>query len=152
MLYFTWFIQATILTTTYEVTPTLTTKVNTLQHPKIVLPRCGKHRTMDFFHIEDPSQLQRGTLGILEPDPNFSTKVSPQDIDAILCPGWGFTLTGARLGKGGGYYDRYLSQTTAIRIGVGYECQVLTKIPTELHDLSMDLLVTDQGVHSLKKS
>lgn len=59
-------------------------------------------------------------------------------IDVILVPGMAFDATGNRLGRGKGYYDKVLSQTSAYKIGICFDFQFLESVPTEAHDIRMD--------------
>jgi 5-formyltetrahydrofolate cyclo-ligase len=61
-------------------------------------------------------------------------------------PGVCFDLQGNRMGYGGGFYDRFLQQTAAIKIAPAYSFQVLNTIPTETHDITMDIIITPQGM------
>ena len=68
-------------------------------------------------------------------------------IDLILVPGCGFDLEGGRLGRGGGYYDRFLAgQVGVLKVGLCFECQMIDRLPTEAHDQSVDLIVTESRV------
>jgi 5-formyltetrahydrofolate cyclo-ligase len=62
--------------------------------------------------------------------------IPPDRVGLIVVPGLAFTAAGDRLGRGGGYYDRLLSQLPvgAVRVGVGFACQLLDALPTEPHD------------------
>jgi 5-formyltetrahydrofolate cyclo-ligase len=95
---------------------------------------------MEFYEISNG--LQRGKFGIMEP--TASTPIDPSEIDAMIVPGIAFTRQGARLGRGKGFYDKYLSRKgfRAYTIGVCYPCQVVDNIPTEEHDKQLDLVVT----------
>ena len=80
----------------------------------------------------------------------FGVKVPKADMpriipDVLLVPGRAFTPKGDRLGRGGGFYDRYLSNFPGLKIGVCYDEQVIEKLPLEKHDVSVDCLVTDQA-------
>ncbi len=68
--------------------------------------------------------------------------------DVIVVPGTAFTAGGARIGQGGGWYDRFLPQCRddAVTIGLAFAPQVLASIPTEPHDVPLDLVVTENGV------
>ncbi len=62
--------------------------------------------------------------------------------DLIIVPLLGFDETNNRLGRGGGWYDRFLSsQTHALKIGVGYSIQKVASIPTEPHDIALDKII-----------
>lgn len=106
----------------------------------IVLPVVEGDR-MRFFEY-DPARVRTGRFGIVEP--YGAAEVSPQGIDAMLVPGRAFTLAGLRLGRGGGYYDRYLSQAGAegiYRIGVAFGCQVVDELPVTANDVVMDRVI-----------
>lgn len=65
----------------------------------------------------------------------------------ILVPGMGFTENGVRLGKGGGYYDRYLETHPGHKtIALAYEFQILHELPAEPYDKSVDMIVTEKRV------
>ena len=73
-----------------------------------------------------------------------------QGIDLILVPGCGFDRELGRLGRGGGYYDRFLMQQgDTLKVGICFECQVIDRLPTESHDQSVDLIVTESRVLGL---
>jgi len=89
--------------------------------------------------------LTPGDYGILAPSHEQALPVSI--IDLIIIPGVGFDRTGNRIGHGKGYYDRLLSKTThAIRVGLAFEFQVMDSIPTDTHDIIMDLIITEQQI------
>ncbi|GAB4014115.1 MAG: hypothetical protein Fur0010_11770 [Bdellovibrio sp.] len=80
-----------------------------------------------------------------------SFKIPPLDAKSvtpalILVPGLGFSRDGERLGRGKGYYDRYLSQFNGLKIGICFEEMLLKKIPSESHDVKVDFVVSDQGI------
>jgi 5-formyltetrahydrofolate cyclo-ligase len=91
-------------------------------------------------------ELVPGVFGILEP--RGSEVVEPGAIDFVLVPARGFDRQGNRLGRGGGYYDRYMSHPDfhAIRCGIAFAAQVLDAIPHDAHDLPVEVLVTEEGV------
>ena len=77
----------------------------------------------------------------------------PEDVvpaswpDVIVVPGLAFTAAGQRLGQGGGWYDRYLAgiRDDCLTIGVCFREQLLAEVPTEAHDVVLDVVVTDEG-------
>ena len=90
----------------------------------------------------DATQLQSGSFNIEEP--TGDEIVDGNDIDLIIVPGIAFDCKGNRVGRGKGYYDRLLSETTAIKIGVGYDFQLLEdNIETEEHDVKVDVIITE---------
>jgi 5-formyltetrahydrofolate cyclo-ligase len=72
----------------------------------------------------------------------------PSGVDVVIVPGVAFTPGGARLGQGGGWYDRFLAavRPDCTSIGVGFEEQVVDALPTEAHDIALDLVVTESGL------
>ena len=108
---------------------------------RIVVPRV-EGEEMQFYDYS-PATMVRGAFGILEPGPE-ARLCRPDEIDLLFVPGVAFTRGGARLGRGRGYYDRYLSQpgVHALRIGVCYAHQLVDVLPTEPHDATMDSVVS----------
>jgi 5-formyltetrahydrofolate cyclo-ligase len=66
--------------------------------------------------------------------------VAPEEIDLILIPGLAFTRKGERLGRGGGYYDRFLARVglRAVKLGICFKEQLLEELPIESHDARVD--------------
>ena len=87
----------------------------------------------------------RGPFGIPEPTHHSRCQVNPKDLDLVLVPGVAFDRSGRRLGRGGGYFDRFLSQLPheIPRIGLAFRFQVVKKIPWELHDQPVSRVITD---------
>ncbi|MEO1059717.1 MAG: 5-formyltetrahydrofolate cyclo-ligase [Actinomycetota bacterium] len=86
---------------------------------------------------------QRGTeVRVPEDDP------PPSWPDAVIVPGIAFTSSGDRLGQGGGWYDRFLSEvrTDCVTVGVCFFEQVVDDLPIEPHDVRVDVVVTERGV------
>ena len=67
--------------------------------------------------------------------------------DVVVVPGLAFTAAGARLGQGGGWYDRILADVRpeCTTVGVCFAEQVLDALPIEPHDVSVDVVVTEEG-------
>jgi len=91
--------------------------------------------------------LRPGPHGLREPDPSLCPLVAPAEITLVLVPGLGFARGGARLGRGGGYYDRWLATLPpdTPTIGVAFAVQIVPGLPCEPHDRRVDHLVTDTG-------
>jgi 5-formyltetrahydrofolate cyclo-ligase len=91
--------------------------------------------------------LRPGPHGLREPDPAVCPAVPPSAIDLVLVPGLGFAPGGARLGRGAGYYDRWLATLPdgARTIGVAFAGQVLPVVPCDAHDWRVDHILTDDG-------
>lgn len=89
----------------------------------------------------DDKKLSIGSFNIEEPIGDDI--IEPHLIDLIIVPAVAFDFNKNRLGRGKGFYDRLLSEATnAIKIGVGYDFQIFETIPTEPHDIPMDIVLT----------
>lgn len=91
------------------------------------------------------------TLDALEPDAfNIPTVkrepqifIEPAQIDCVIVPGAAFDIHGGRLGLGGGYYDRFLPQAVkAVKVALAYDFQLVDELPTEVHDVKVDVVIT----------
>ncbi len=75
-----------------------------------------------------------------------------EEIDLVVTPGLAFDIKGNRIGRGGGYYDRFFGseQLKASKCGFAFNCQVVESVPSDGHDKSVDFLVTDKGIINCK--
>lgn len=88
----------------------------------------------------------RGPYGIPHPLRLSAQGISLKRMDLILVPGVAFDARGVRLGRGLGYFDRFLSRIPASipRVGLAYECQMAGKVPAHPHDERMQAVVTEK--------
>jgi len=86
-------------------------------------------------------ELVPGRFGVMEPDAGCPIILRNQ-LDLILVPGIGFSINGDRLGRGKGYYDRLLSGVSGFRCGVAFDCQIVTSLPVEPHDVRLNGILT----------
>jgi 5-formyltetrahydrofolate cyclo-ligase len=102
--------------------------------------------SLDLVAAADLRTLQLGHRGVREPP---GRSVDPEVVDVALVPGLAFDPRGGRLGAGGGHYDRLLRRFPArtVRVGVAFDCQLVPRIPRELHDEPVHLVVTERSVH-----
>jgi len=109
---------------------------------RLLLPRIVD-QTLVFHQVEDEIELIPGPHGTREPNPTLP-RLDPTYIDTILVPGLAFTEKGERLGRGGGFYDRFLSTLTerTRRIGIAFHCQISGFLPVEIHDQSVHEVVS----------
>lgn len=116
------------------------TKFYQLSLPKI------QGSMMEYRFFEKWSDLNLNLLGILESD---GAPAVPQ---IVLVPGLLFDpKTGVRLGRGKGYFDRYLTTFKGLKVGVAYNAQLMDSLIFETHDQSMDFLVTENGIIGIQK-
>jgi len=116
----------------------------------LLLPRCEAPGVMTARRVRRMGELVPGAYGLMEPAAD-SEIVPPEDIDLILVPGAAFDLRGGRIGQGGGYYDRFLEKTDALRVGVCHGFALLDAVPAEAHDARMDFVLTPQGFVRCRK-
>ena len=111
----------------------------------VALPRIVGAHHMEAYAVTDLQRdLVAGRWDIPEPRPGLPL-VDPAAIDVVIVPGSAFDRAGGRLGYGGGFYDTFLARLRpdARRIGVGFDLQVVDRVPREAHDLCVDLIVTE---------
>lgn len=116
---------------------------------RVVLPKVDKERLrLMLYEIKDISELFPGYMEIPEPLLPNERLVNLDDIDLIIIPGAAFDYSGNRLGYGGGYYDILLSERKkeVPIIALAYEEQLVDSIPSEMHDVKVDIIVTDKRV------
>lgn len=97
---------------------------------------------MEFHLYNAPLQIKIGQFGIKEP---LNTRlVKQQDIDLMIVPGVAFDINGNRLGRGRGFYDKYLQYLKIPVIGLCFDFQLLDTIPAEPHDKKMTAIITEK--------
>lgn len=110
---------------------------------KLLLPRCEEDCRMTAREIGGLEELQNGAYGILEPG-NDAPVFPPEDIQLVLVPGLAFDPMGHRMGRGKGYYDRFLTKTKGKTMGI---CRCLVpSVPVDDHDIRMDAVITEDKI------
>lgn len=97
---------------------------------------------LEMRKVQSINDLKTGSFNILEPKESTQV-VNPKDIDIFLIPGIAFTQKGERIGRGGGYFDKFLSKCEGVKVGLAYEFQVFDWFPNQSHDIKMDILITE---------
>jgi 5-formyltetrahydrofolate cyclo-ligase len=102
---------------------------------------------LDFMGVVGPESVMPGQFGIREPVFDQARVIPPDTFDLIFVPGAAFTVSGERLGRGGGFYDRVLATPgfRAFKVGVCFDRQVLAEVPIEPHDERVHRVVTENG-------
>ena len=111
------------------------------QGKTLLLPRCESDGIMTARVIDDIAALIPGAFGIMEP-PEDCPVFPAEDIDLILVPGLAFDRKCHRLGRGKGYYDRFISGQRTMGI---CSC-LLPEIPVEEHDKTMEAVMTENEI------
>ena len=138
-----------------------------LNHParRVVIPWCDGNRLrlfrlassdevegQDDFRKICFERLAPGAFGIQEPKESFRLRseflIEPQQLDLVIMPGLGFDTACRRLGRGKGYYDRFVTtlRSGVPLAGVCFDEQIIETVPTEPHDRSLDYVVTPTRV------
>ena len=97
---------------------------------------------VSYHAISSVRDLVPGTFGVREP--RSSEEVPPPDL--ILVPGLAFDMSGNRLGRGAGYFDRILVKLECFRLGICFSKQVVPSVPVDSHDEAVDGILTEEGV------
>lgn len=114
----------------------------------VLHPFCLGH--LLFLRYEKSTSMAENMFGILEPKLDV-TKVCPlAELDIICAPLVAFDNTGARLGMGGGFYDRSLAhwqQTKLYPLGLAHDCQLVESIPIEIWDIPLPEIITPSKIY-----
>ncbi len=97
-----------------------------------------------FELFEGDQHLRSGSLGI--PEPILKEKNKNPELDLIVIPGVAFDRQLNRMGRGKGYYDRFLDQTTAHKTGICFGFQLFDQIPAASFDIKMDRIITEKEI------
>lgn len=111
---------------------------------QLLLPRVVGE-DLSFSPYKGVEALKVGAFGIMEPD-DLEAEVAAKDIDLVIVPGVAFDRGLNRLGRGGGYYDRWLSSLDVPTIGLCFDFQLMDAIPTEPFDKKMDMIITEKEI------
>ena len=111
-------------------------------------PRCIDSENMVFHKVSDISELTKGYFGLREPDPTLPLIRKEDTEKDTLCrvPALAFDRRGYRLGYGKGYYDRFLRDFSGKTAGITFEKCLADNIPTDVHDMKTDYIITESQV------
>lgn len=115
---------------------------------RVAVPYCTGN-DMIFFEISDFNELIEGRFGIYTVNPGNNLPVYEFDNALCIVPGLGFSPDGKRLGYGGGFYDRFLSDNKISTVALTYERCISDQIPVDKNDIPMNYILTE---HSLYKA
>jgi len=104
--------------------------------------------------IDFEKEIALGNLGIVQPKEEFHRLFPPNILDLVIIPGVAFTQQGHRLGRGGGYYDRFLKKLSgqAYSVALAFEMQIIKEIPLEESDMPVDCIITEKRIIQLKNN
>lgn len=101
-------------------------------------------RVYEMAAVDRNTRYETGNYGVVEP--RSPSLVELNRIDLIVVPGVAFDIEGNRLGRGGGYYDRFLDGFCGVTAAVAFEFQIFPAIPHEVHDRSVNYIVTESKI------
>ncbi len=106
------------------------------------------HR-LDFRAVAALEELREGSFGIPQPMDGESFALEQGMAAVVFVPAIAFSVNGQRLGRGGGFYDRFLNSTGPgiTSVGLGYSFQVLERLPQAQWDRQLACVVTEDAVH-----
>jgi len=107
---------------------------------KVLLPAVTSDTDIELRCYTGPKDLEGGFFNIKEPVGKAFSKTG--EIELAVVPGMAFDARGHRLGRGKGYYDRFLATIPkAYKIGICFPFQKLPGIPADAHDIAMDEII-----------
>lgn len=119
---------------------------------KAVIPLVTGAGLMEAVELSDMADLVPDKYGIKTVSEEKRRLIAPDKIDLIIVPGVAFDKAGHRLGMGGGFYDRFMQRASrAVRAALAYDCQLLAAVPAEVHDLTVDYIITEKQNIALTK-
>lgn len=111
---------------------------------QVAAPRC-EGKQMAFYEINALERLAPGRYGLLEPP--VGKRAVPDQHSICIVPGLSFDRLGARVGYGGGFYDRFLPTFPGVSVGLCYTPLLSqTPLPSESHDCSVNFVVSDREI------
>ena len=117
----------------------------------VAVPRIyieDENKVMYFYRINNLDELMPGFYGIPEPDESHTIPYEPKDA-LVIVPGLVFDKNMYRIGYGGGFYDKYLSEQgrkNYKKLAVAFDFQVLKEeyIETDANDIPVDMIITEK--------
>ena len=113
---------------------------------RVCVPLCTGRGVMEMRRISSLDALSPGAMGIPEP-PVDAPEIIPADIDFLIVPCLSCDRAGNRLGRGGGYYDRFLRDCRGVSVAVCREAMLQDSVPMEPHDVPLSLVLSERGLY-----
>ncbi len=109
----------------------------------LIHPFCKGH--LLFVRYAPDTVMVKNQYGISEPQLNVQHVITLDKLDMIIAPLVAFDAHGNRMGMGGGYYDRTLSQVVnnkPLAVGFAHDCQEVSQVPTDFWDVPLPVIIT----------
>ena len=114
---------------------------------RVIVPRTNlENKELSLYEIKNRTEdLKKGAYGVMEPRAQKTRFVDLDEVDCLIVPGVVFDKRNNRIGRGKGYYDRFLKKfdRKAVKIGLAFSFQVIPRVPVEAHDEMVDQVLTD---------
>jgi len=109
----------------------------------VFLPVCRNDHGLSAGLFKKTDQLVEGKFQLKEPSPGECLG-DPAALELVVLPGLAFDWRGRRLGRGGGYYDRFLTELNpaTYKLGLAYDFQIFNELPVDVHDIPVDGVLT----------
>lgn len=112
---------------------------------KVAFPKTFEDNTMKYYYCSSKEDLELCENGIYEPKSGLEEYVPSQQSICIV-PAVVFDKEGYRIGYGKGFYDRFLSSFTGVKVGLVYSNMILPKVPRGRFDKHVDIIISERGV------
>ena len=113
----------------------------------VFVPKANlENKELSLYEIKDRvKDLKKGAYGIMEPRAGRTRLACLEEVECLIVPGIAFDKKNRRLGRGKGYYDRFLGTfgSKILKIGLAFSFQVVAQIPVAAHDQPVDKVLTD---------
>lgn len=116
------------------------------QNKTLCVPRCDAPGVMSMRKITNLNELKKGKFDIPEPADEAEI-INADDIELAVIPCLSAAKNRKRLGKGGGFYDRFLASYKGFSVCVCPEKLISDEVPTESHDITPDILLTENKIY-----
>jgi 5-formyltetrahydrofolate cyclo-ligase len=115
---------------------------------RVVYPRVIEGQRRLAFCEVTIDELVTGHFGLRQPRADIEA-IELTSINVFVVPGVAFDRSGGRVGWGRGYYDATLAAAAAgaLRVGVGFECQIMTDVPRDPHDAHLHHVITETNTY-----
>lgn len=117
------------------------------QGKKVCIPKCNpQEKKLTFYQLQNYDQLEVVYYNLLEPKPSETEKTEKMKIDLLIVPGIVFDKQGFRIGFGGGYYDRFLTDFANETVSLASTMQLVDHVPSESFDIPVKHIITENGM------
>ncbi len=120
---------------------------------RVVVPVTDfERRTVSCSQIRSLEELEEKPSGLREPKQEYLRSIDLKLIDLVILPGVAFDLRGNRIGMGGGFYDRFLSELAVFScspssVALAYQFQIVDRIEPDSQDMRVEWIITEERIY-----